>query len=52
MLEILQFAFSDFAHFIGCLMFLLLVCVAVSNIKLVDVNIVYGDKKFVDKNEK
>lgn len=51
MLDILQFVFSDFAHFVGCFMFWLLACVAVSNIRLVTVSIIKneGDKNSDNK---
>ena len=51
MLEVLQFVFSTPLRFLGCSMFWLLTCVAVSNIKLVDIHIDYGDTKFVDESE-
>ena len=51
MFEILQFVFSTPLRFLGCSMFWLLTCVAVSSIKLVDIHIDYGDTKFADNED-
>lgn len=40
MIEVLEFIFSDFIHFLGCFMLCSLACIAISNARLFSITIV------------
>ena len=51
MLEILQFVLSDFWHFLGCLIFWIIGCAAICNIRLVSIHIDKGHSESEEKGD-